>query len=92
MFVFLIITHEPLERFSSNILLKISQIPRNLEISPNAYRYFRVVYFKDFGNFSNDLIFGKFPKNADIWEISQIPRHLGSSPDTQAFGKFPKLL
>jgi len=23
-----------------------------------------------------------------IWKISQIPRHLGKFPDTQAFGKF----
>ena len=31
-----------------------------------------------FGNFSNDWIFGEFPKNLGIWEISQIPRHLGN--------------
>ena len=25
-----------------------------------------------------------------IWEISQIPSHLGNFPDTQAFLKFPR--
>ena len=34
----------------------------------------------------------KFPRYPGIWEISQIPRHLGNFPDNQAFGKFPKFL
>ena len=42
-----------------------------------------MVYFEDFGNFSNDWTFGEFPKTPGIWEISQIPGYLE---------KFPKIL
>ena len=56
---------------------------------PNSYRYLRVVYFKDFGNFSNDWIclpkyspniwvFGKFLKCLGIWGITQMPGYLGN--------------
>ena len=68
--------------------------------------YLRVIYFKDFGNFSNDWIFGKFSKNLGIWEIPQMPGIFGkffNYPDIwgisqmpgylgifQSFEKFPK--
>ena len=70
---------------------EILQVPRHFGNFPNSL-YLRVVYFKNFGNFSNYWIFGEFPKNLDIWEISQIPRNLGKFPYTQAFGKFPTSL
>ena len=54
-------------------------MPGHLGNFPNSYRYLRGVFFKDFGNFSNAWVLGKFPKNLDIWEISQIPMHLGNS-------------
>ena len=68
----------------------ISQKPRHLGNSPNSYRYLRVVYFKDFGNFSNDWICGESPKNLGIWEIVQISGHLGNSSNVWVFGEFPK--
>ena len=49
---------------------------------PNFYRNLRVVYFQDFGNFSNDWIFHRFPC---IWGIWQIPRYLRNSPDSKIF-------
>ena len=44
----------------------------------------------DFGNFSNDWVFGEFPENLGIRDIFQIPRNLGNFLDTQAFGKYPR--
>ena len=78
---FNLILHDP----TAIILLKkigiwgISQIPRHLGNSrnfPNSYRNLMVVYFLDFGNFSNYWIFGKYPKPLSIWENSQIARYL----------------
>jgi len=69
----------------------ISQIPGYLGNFPNAYCYLRVVYFLNFGNFSNEW---KFPRYPGIWGIPQIPRHLRNSPKTQTSGisQMPRFL
>ena len=77
----LLIVKEQQNSPTVTILLKkigiwgISQIPKFL------YE-FRGVYFQDFGNFSNDWIFHRFPC---IWGIWQIPRYLRNSPDSKIF-------
>ena len=38
-----------------------------------------------FGNFSNDWIFGEFPKNLGILEIFQLPMHLGNSSNSYKY-------
>ena len=40
------------------------------------------------GNFP-DRVSGKFPRYLGIWEISQIPGHLGNSPNAWVSWKFP---
>jgi len=48
-----------------------------------------MVNVKDFGNFSNDWIFGESPKNLGIWEMPQMSLYLGNSPNAWVSWKFP---
>jgi len=41
------------------------------------------------GNFPDTQAFGKFPRYPGIWEIFQIPRDLGNSPNAWVSWKFP---
>ena len=80
-------------------LQEISEMPSYLGNFPNTQTFGEFPNIQSTGEFpiflmefegSLFLKYRKFLKGLAIWEISQIPRHLGNSPDIQSFEKFPK--
>ena len=81
---------------------KIFQIPRYLGNSPciqSFGKFPNLIKIPPSNSYRNLRKPGEFLKfqgiwgisqNPDIWEISEIPRHLGNFPYSQAFEKFPK--